>query len=233
MTVKAHNIFTRVLLLHGISSARESKTAPYDFLSGDQLSSLARYARDDARTEESIEFSFDDGHKSVLRAVEVIRRISPHTPIHIFLPSEIFEFGLSSKLLSLADVRSLANDRNIFFGSHGHHHFPLTKLTELVVKRDLERSRFLLKEVVGREIFSISYPFGEVNSPVRRAVVSAGFSVGYSSFFGINTAETNPLMLNRIQILGTDGETELRGKLSRRFFLRGYLQRIRYFRRLL
>jgi peptidoglycan/xylan/chitin deacetylase (PgdA/CDA1 family) len=233
MTVKDHNIFTRVLLLHGISSARESKTAPYEFISDDQLSSLARYARDDAKTGESIEFSFDDGHKSVLSAVEVIRRISPYTPIHIFLPSEIFEFGLSSNLLSLADVRSLADDRNIFFGSHGHHHFPLTKMTESVVKRDLERSRILLKEVVGREICSISYPFGEVNSLVRRAVLSAGFSVGYSSFFGINTAATNPLMLNRLQILGTDGETELRSKLSRRFFLRGYLQRIRYFRRLL
>jgi len=225
-------VVSRTLLLHAASNEANARRHPYDYVSDAQLEYLAVLAAEASRTTETIEFSFDDGHESVSRAVDLIREVSQEISIKVFIPTFIFQQQGKEKLDPIK-LRSLSKYKNLTIGSHGHYHRPLTSLIKTELKEELTKSKAILEELLEKEVLSISYPYGEVNSMVREIARAVGFTEGYTSFWGINTLTTDPLSYHRIQILGNDSRNQISKRVKQSFYPRGIAQKIRYFRRLI
>lgn len=222
---------SRTLLLHAVSTELDAREQPHKYISDAQLKYLAGLILGMNQLGRVIKISFDDGHKSILRAVEVIRGVSEDINIKVFIPTFIFEKPTKGHL-DIVGLRSLSQHKNLTIGSHGHYHRALTRLSRAELSNELTKSRDILEGILAKRVSSISYPYGEVNSCVRGLSSFIGFSEGYTSFWGINKVNTDPFLLHRIEILGSDSPRKMSVKLTQLIHWRGALQKIRYLRRL-
>ena len=58
-------------------------------------------------------------------------------------------------------------------GSHGVTHTKLTELSDKELINELVSSKHFLEDIIGREVHTISYPHGAINSRVKKAVAKA------------------------------------------------------------
>lgn len=76
------------------------------------------------------------------------------------------------------------------------------------VRDDLILSRQIIEEKLEKEVIALAYPYGHYDENTLSAVEEAGFKVAYTVRNGVNTAETPPLELNRINVSpGWTGQT--------------------------
>ena len=74
-----------------------------------------------------------------------------------------------SKLLSWPEIRELAG-QGIEFGSHTKSHPDLTRLSTDDVENEIVTAKAVIADALGREVTTFAYPFGRINSVVRRIV---------------------------------------------------------------
>jgi peptidoglycan/xylan/chitin deacetylase (PgdA/CDA1 family) len=98
------------------------------------------------------------------------------------------------------------------FGSHGHNHIDLTELGSEMLKKELLRSKDILEDLTGREVISISYPFGRFNRRIMDTAFELGYRHGYTMKFP--AASDNPLNCGRIPVYFFDNSTFVRQKLN-------------------
>jgi peptidoglycan/xylan/chitin deacetylase (PgdA/CDA1 family) len=87
-----------------------------------------------------------------------------------------------------------------YLGSHTHSHYPLGLLDRETIKKELEKTKTYLDTLTHSNIKIVSYPYGtpEVcTNLVADLAKEAGYRIGFTTKRGINTAEENPLLLNR------------------------------------
>lgn len=159
-----------------------------------------------------IAITFDDGYVDALTNVAPI--LTRHRiPFHVFVTSTKLESG-DPRYMSQADLLELAKNPLASFGAHGHEHRPLTGMTVSDAERDLRRSRESLSEILGKEVSSMSYPFGMVDNHVRDAALRAGFTRAACSKWGFNDVDTDPMMLRRIDMWARDRRSTVRDKVA-------------------
>jgi len=163
--------------------------------------------------------SFDDGYQHLLDQLPPLMDRFSFTPL-IFLPTGFIGASNSwdySRLfrddphLDRAGIRHLA-ELGCRFGSHGHSHSALTRLTDKQLMEELRVSKATIENITGREVAALSYPFGRFNAHVMAAVEEAGFVEAYS----MNFPELNDpsLARGRIGIYGYDTRFTINQKLS-------------------
>jgi len=70
--------------------------------------------------------------------------------------------------------------------SHTHEHMVINTLTPERATRDLRRSWRVLREELGVDAHTVAYPVGcEIGPEHRRAVVAAGFELGFTNATGV------------------------------------------------
>lgn len=79
-------------------------------------------------------------------------------------------------------IKRLA-DLGVEFGSHGHSHQALTKLSDEQLGDELVRSRKILEDITGRQVRLLSYPFGRCDKRVMTAARSAGYEHAFTMKF--------------------------------------------------
>ncbi|OHT44602.1 hypothetical protein B0A71_11970 [Flavobacterium tructae] len=87
-----------------------------------------------------------------------------------------------------------------YLGSHTHSHYPLGLLDRETIKKELEKTKTYLDTLTHSNIKIVSYPYGtpEVcTNLVADLAKETGYRIGFTTKRGINTAEENPLLLNR------------------------------------
>ena len=116
-----------------------------------------------------------------------------------------------SHLIELSDFGML--------GTHTHSHLPLAALDNNSIKNEIKISVDYLNELTGKNIRSISYPYGRngaVSKQVAAIAKEFGLSVGFTMNRGINSPVNfdSPLTLKRVDTNDAPG-----GKLnSEEFF---------------
>jgi len=80
----------------------------------------------------------------------------------------------STQMLTWAQIREAANF-GIEIGAHSHSHPQLDQLPIRQLRLELDNSKSLLEDQLGKEIPGLAYPFGYSNARVRRAVRVAGY----------------------------------------------------------
>ena len=150
----------------------------------------------------TVAVTFDDGHKDNLYTVASIMR-KYRIPFTVFVSTSLSQNGVS-EFLTAKEIRELSALPGVSIGSHGATHTHLTKLTKSELCDELISSKHYLEDITNKEVVSISYPHGAVDSNVREASINAGYKLGACSRFDINNKNVDPLLLCRTGILATD-----------------------------
>jgi peptidoglycan/xylan/chitin deacetylase (PgdA/CDA1 family) len=159
----------------------------------------------------SVAITFDDGYAAAVSlAVPILRRRRFKAMFYLVggLMGRTAEWltprlGLDLPLIDWHTARML-QEIGFECGSHSMSHRHLTHLPDGEVRHELTDSRRLLKERLGQEIAHVAYPWGAVDSRVRRLACEAGYMTGCSVRIGTATASDDLLLLPRVPITGFD-----------------------------
>lgn len=96
-------------------------------------------------------------------------------------------------------LRELIREHDIELGGHGWEHDAMSDLTPDQLRRETRQVRERLREVVGHDVRSFSYPFGIYDAAAARAVDAAGYDVAFSVHH-----DCGPMAISRVDVNSTD-----------------------------
>ena len=109
------------------------------------------------------------------------------------------------RCLTAQELRQLTRSGVVRVGAHGHAHVELGRLPPAEQRRDVERSKQVLEEVLGVPVRGISYPHGSSSAGTPELVRQAGFTYGCCSRPAAVLAASDPYLLPRIWVPDVDG----------------------------
>jgi peptidoglycan/xylan/chitin deacetylase (PgdA/CDA1 family) len=105
-------------------------------------------------------------------------------------------------------------------GAHTLAHPDLSKLDEVLARREICESKRALEEELGIDIVSFAYPFGQYSSRIKAMVEEAGFSFGIATDSGGITIEDDRFAVFRVNMFPNETLFSLFKKTSS--WYRGY-----------
>ncbi len=168
--------------------------------------------------ENAVHITFDDGFVGVFdHAFPVLKKLQ--IPATLFaLPATItnewmWRRGFPRRaLLSGAQLRMLA-DEGLTIGSHTRTHPRLPEISPHDAQTEITTSKAELETLLGREVAHFAYPYGLFNDQIRDLVAAAGYRSACSTRSGFNRPGSDPFLLRRIDIFGTDQLWQFKQKL--------------------
>lgn len=214
-----HSVGGRVSNLYGISVATAAFERQMQILSTMENIRIVKLESDQLATSDyQIAATFDDGYKDNLQvAAPILTKFN--IPFTVFVTASFIGSGLD--YLTARELRELAQLPGVTIGSHGLTHCRLADCNDEVLWRELAESRRLLQDMIGKNVTTISYPHGSVDSRVRDAADRAGYVTGATSRFGINRANQDRLRLHRCEIVSQDAPRVFMQKLNGHWDWRG------------
>jgi peptidoglycan/xylan/chitin deacetylase (PgdA/CDA1 family) len=224
-----------VLCYHALSSHWDNSVAvrPEDFRRHVQILAARGYRsvtfteavldRADGR---SVCITFDDAFLSVHRyALPVLQHVgyvaTAFVPSAFLAPPRRLSWAGYDHLvdvagdellpMSPAELGELA-DAGWEIGSHTRTHPHLTAVDEPTLHDELARSRSELRELLGRPIRSVAYPYGDVDERVRNAARSAGYSA--AAALGPQRSRDDPWWWPRVGVYRGDSVARFRLKIA-------------------
>ena len=177
--------------------------------------------------------TFDDGYGDIYTQVLELAKKNG-IPIAVGLVSDYVDkdkefswdkmFKLKDrKLLNWAQIRELLAAQAAF-GSHSATHANLASLNDNELRYETVDSRRAIETMTGRVAFFFIYPFGasaNIDLRVTEAVRKAGYAVALTSIWGWVRRDSDPYMLRRINVDGSDTMLTFKAKLSGVFDILG------------
>jgi peptidoglycan/xylan/chitin deacetylase (PgdA/CDA1 family)/glycosyltransferase involved in cell wall biosynthesis len=108
------------------------------------------------------------------------------------------------RVLTTAEVRTLASRPHHTIGAHTVHHLALTTQPPETKRREVLENKDALERVLQRPVTLFSYPYGDFDSELVRTVREAGFHAAVTVEAGLVSAGGNRLMLPRHEITPRD-----------------------------
>lgn len=210
----------RVLMLHSISEPASEDESSY-YLSPHRFRILLERMRDGAyhcvdpkKLEDQdaawqsgeVVLTFDDGYDDFY--TEIFPLIGEHQlkPL-VFLPVDWIgktnawdsdKAVRSRKLMTLHQIRELQR-YGVRFGSHTNSHPSMPSLGPDSLWHEVSDSKKRLEDMLGDEVSTFAYPFGETNRRVRAAVIEAGYKLAFTTTEGLNIWQ-DPFAILRTEI---------------------------------
>ncbi len=104
--------------------------------------------------------------------------------------------------LTWSEIREMEESGWVSFGAHTMHHPVLGYLIDAEeIRCEVEVSRHVLEEQLGHSIRLFAYPIGKsehIGEAGLHLVQSAGYDWAVTTYEDVNTAQTNPYLLNRL-----------------------------------
>ena len=115
--------------------------------------------------------SWDDGHKLDIRLATLLKRHSIQATFYV--SPETREFPASERLTA-EEIQQLAQTFEI--GAHTMTHPHLDRLDPAAARQEIVDSKAALELIIGKQLRSFCYPYGDYNEQTKRLVEEAGFS---------------------------------------------------------
>ncbi len=125
----------------------------------------------------------------------------------------------AAPLMSEAQLLACHRSGRIEIGSHGLSHAHLPQLTEQALQRELVDSKTYLESLLGTEVLSFAYPYGDCSSRECRAVADAGYLFGVATVSGPLHPAEDFYRIRRINLMPKDQGARFWKKTSG-FYLR-------------
>lgn len=169
----------------------------------------------------SVAITFDDGFEdNYTQAFSLLQKYN--IPATIFLASGVI--GGSNKWMAGKDYpeRKMLNweqikemrDYNISFGAHTVSHPKLPELDTLSASDEIIQSKNQIENQLGTPCLHFAYPYGLFREETPDIVKNAELTLACSTRSGFNNRETNPFLLNRLEVYGTDSVRALKQKMA-------------------
>lgn len=132
-------------------------------------------------------------------------KVLPQSIIDSFIVSLVAVTGEINNVLHLPLTWQQVvemSENGIEFGSHTKNHAILTSLSKNSMKEELLDSKFIIEQRLGKPVLFFSYPNGNFNQEVARAVADCGYKAAFTCIQGINSNEYSltPFELKRKHI---------------------------------
>ena len=186
-----------ILVYHTISSPAEPLPGDIDISPERferQLSWLSRW-RQVVRLDETlcelsggphargVAITFDDGFRDNLTvALPLLEKF--RLPITLFVAAG---FVGQDGYLSAEELREIARHPLVTIGAHGLWHRHFTRLSNDEARLELRESRSRLKDITGRKIDLMAWPYGECDAGLERLSEECGYRAAWSVWKGTNS----------------------------------------------
>ncbi len=191
--------------------------------------------------EPSVAITLDDGHQdNYFQAFPVLQEFN--VPATVFLATSYLgqtnawmaARGFPERpMLTWEQVEEM-HRYGIAFGGHTLTHPPLTQLDERSAYQEILGCKQAIEDRLGTVCLHFAYPYGLLDARVRDLVESAGYRLACSTRPGFNHLERDPLLLHRIEVLGSDSPRALVQKIrfgtneaGYGFLMRYYIRRVK------
>ena len=169
--------------------------------------------------------TFDDGfHESILSAVPyLVRR---NIPVTIFVPTGCIGFNApwlkddrqshhhGGYVMNVEQIKKLAENRMVSFGSHCITHSNLLSLSEQEAENEIFRSKLQLEEILGIGIRTLSFPHGAFNPRHVEFAKAAGYERVFSISPSLAFRRPDEYVTGRVRVDPMDWDIEFWLKLS-------------------
>lgn len=172
--------------------------------------------------EKPIHITMDDGYESNYRlAYPILKENGMKATIFVIVSRIDREYSLPR--LTWNQLKEMSDEGVMSIQSHTYdlHHKENVDAVEVSaaiadnseehykrVLSDFNISKRLIEGKLGKKVHSISYPFGHYDENTISAVEASGYKLAYTVKSGLNTIDTNPFELMRINVSpGWTGET--------------------------
>jgi len=222
----------RILFYHRISDEQdELAVTPRRFR--EQIAFLAEHGyravsvaeaaaliRADKTPERVVGMSFDDGYR------DIVENAMPELERHgfgatVFVATGVVDgtsrfewYERQPPVLAWDEIVRLAGAGTFEFGAHTVSHRDLLALDDEGARFEIEESKRVLEERLGRPAETFCYPAGLFAERHERLVAGAGFTWATSCEPGVNSIRTDPFALHRIQVDRRDTLLDFRAKLA-------------------
>lgn len=98
-------------------------------------------------------------------------------------------------------------------GSHTRTHVDLADAQPETALAEIQNSRKILEDKLGQQVEHFAYPYGKYSQDSPNMVRQSGYRSGCSTRSGFNTPRTDPFVLHRIEVYGSDSLFNFRMKL--------------------
>ena len=178
--------------------------------------------RNESDEGDTFAITFDDGYLSVYEhACPMLAQRSLTATIYVVVDSlnGINEWDKRAgdreeKMMSVAQARELA-DAGFEIASHTLTHPHLTSLNDDDLRAEVADSKHKLEDMIGREVKSFSYPYGDYDTRVLDAAVAAGYTNAMSTTLGAVVSGTSVFEVQRVNVRWNGFGCQLRRKIGR------------------
>jgi peptidoglycan/xylan/chitin deacetylase (PgdA/CDA1 family) len=130
-----------------------------------------------------VALTFDDGFRDNLTvALPLLEKF--RLPMTLFVAAG---FVGRPNYLSADELREIARHPLVTIGAHGLEHRHFTQLSSEEARRELRESRSLLKNITGRKIDLMAWPYGECDAGLEQLSEECGYRAAWSVWKGTNS----------------------------------------------
>jgi peptidoglycan/xylan/chitin deacetylase (PgdA/CDA1 family) len=174
------------------------------------------------REERYVLITFDDGYEGVYEYAYPILKRYGWTATIFLTTGYIGSYnkwdaspGPRFKHLNWQQIKAMS-DNGICFGSHGINHLFLTKHSDETIRYELETSKKIIEDKLGKPVLFFSYPYNNYNKRLIELVSETGYKLAFSLKPEILSADyfTCPYELPRFAIYCIDGMKAFKAKIG-------------------
>ena len=122
------------------------------------------------------------------------------------------KFPLMSKN-EILEMKSYGID----FGGHTVTHPHLTAIPFSSAKAEIENSKYNLEKMLGKELASFAYPYGELNEDIKEIVKNVGYQFGVATDSGTAVFSDDVYQIRRIAIFPTNTMFNFKRKVTGKY----------------
>ena len=164
--------------------------------------------------------TFDDGYEDVYRiAFPMLKEFGMKAVLFVLgdrlITTDLWNNGdgtVPSRLINEEQIADMY-ESGFEIGSHTMTHPKLTLMPSNVAWEEISVSRQQLEFIIKSAVKSFSYPYGAVNSSIKRLVIRAGYSFACGVFTGHPRFGTDKFDFRRIAISNTTNSINFAAKI--------------------